>query len=150
MVFTVARRIAVLLPLALLLVACGRSDAVDTATRTSSAARDTAAEALARVAELEAEVSQLQILSDRAESAAEKLSKQLSADAAEDREADKVRFTSLKEALGSVKSSLREASDAAEAAGRRAENAALASDALKRSVAVLEERLDYHLKHSRR
>ena len=64
---TVARRIAVLLPLALLLAACGRSDAVDDATRTSSAARDTAAEALARVAELEAEVSQLQVLSDRAE-----------------------------------------------------------------------------------
>jgi predicted nucleic acid-binding Zn-ribbon protein len=150
MVLTVARRIAVLLPLALLLVACGRSDAVDSATRTSSAARDTAAEALARVAELEAEVSQLQILSDRAESAAEKLSKQLSAAAAEDRQADKVRFAALKEALGNVKSSLRETSDAAEAAGRRAENAALASDSLERAIAVLKERLDYHLKHSRR
>jgi len=149
-VLTVARKTAVLLPLALLLVACGRSDAVDSAIRTSSAARDTAAEALARVAELEAEVSQLQILSDRAESAAEKLSQQLTADAAEDRQADKARFTSLKEALGNVKSSLRETSDAAESAGRRAENAALASDALERSVAVLEERLDYHLKHSKR
>ena len=147
---TVARRIAVLLPLALVLVACGRSDAVDDATRTSSAARDTAAEALARVAELEAEVSQLQILSDRAESAAEKLSKQLSSAAAEDRQANRARFSSLKEALGNVKSSLRETSDAAETAGRRAENAARASDALERSVAVLEERLDYHLKHSRR
>ncbi|MDQ3660921.1 MAG: hypothetical protein M3454_07695 [Actinomycetota bacterium] len=147
---TVARRITVLLTVALLLAACGRSDAVDDATRTSSAARDTAAEALARVAELEAEVSQLQILSDRAESAAEKLSKQLSADAAEDRQATKERFVSLKEALGNVKSSLREVSDAAESAGRRAENAALASDTLERSVAVLEERLDYHLKHSRR
>lgn len=147
---TVARRIAVLLSLALLLAACGRSDAVDSATRTSSAARDTAAEALARVAELEAEVSQLQILSDRAESAAEKLSKQLSSDAAEDRQADKARFSALKEALANVKSSLRETSDAAESAGRRVENAALATDALERSVAVLEERLDYHLKHSRR
>lgn|GEM_PF-3161870 len=147
---TVARRIAVLLSLALLLAACGRSDAVDSATRTSSAARDTAAEALARVAELEAEVSQLQILSDRAESAAEKLSKQLSSDAAEDRQADKARFSALKVALANVKSSLRETSDAAESAGRRAQNAALATDALGRSVAVLEERLDYHLKHSRR
>ncbi|MBA2367274.1 MAG: hypothetical protein H0V77_12585 [Actinobacteria bacterium] len=147
---TVARKIAVLLSLALLLVACGRSDAVVDATRTSSAARDTAAEALARVAELEAEVSQLQILSDRAESGAEKLSNQLSSDAAEDRQAVKARFSALKEAVGNVKTSLREAFDAAEAAGRRAENATLASDALERAVAVLEERLDYHLKHSRR
>jgi seryl-tRNA synthetase len=149
-VLTVARKIAVLLPLALVLVACGRSDAVDDATRTSSAARDTAAEALARVAELEAEVSQLQILSDRAESAAEKLSKQFSSAAAEDRQDNRARLSALKEALGNVKSSLRETSDAADTAGRRAENAARASDALERSVAVLEERLDYHLKHSRR
>jgi seryl-tRNA synthetase len=142
MMLTVARRIAVLLPLALLLVACGRSDAVQDATQTSSAARDTAAEALARVTELEAEVSQLQVLSDRAEAAAEKLSKQVSSEAAEDRQAVKARFGTLKEALDKIKEALRETAG-------RAEDASAASDSLDRAVAVLEKRLDYHLKHSR-
>ena len=146
---TVITRVVVALFLSFLLAACGRSDAVEQAARVSSAARDASAEALARVADLEATVSRLEIVADRHRADAERLGRVLDRVEANGRR-QTARSKALARAVGRLKESLHAVSARASGAGRRAGKASAAADALERALSVLTKRFDYHLKHSTR
>ena len=145
-------RTAVSLLLIVTLGACGQAS-VDDARRAGQAARDAAAEANARVADLEATVAHLQDVALRLRSSTRGLASDLKqTERAELRRHRGVMDLSkrLRKSIGQLKDSVRAADDHAAAASQRARRAAASASELARDLAVLTKRFDYHLKHSGR
>jgi chromosome segregation ATPase len=128
--------------LVMALGACGQAS-VDDARRAGQAAQDAAAEANARVADLEATTTHLEDVVARLQDSANSIASDLEGtDRAEARRHERV--LKIADRLWKSVGRLREAVD---------ENATTASErasSLARDIAVLTKRFDYHLKHSGR